>query len=74
MSEITVASRATLKLSHIQYPVNNIMCCQRAEHELNEAKICVLNLCQTCDSVSSISRAPLVFSTRVLHCNFCVKM
>ena len=42
-------------------PVNNITCCQRPEHELNEAKTRVLNSCSTRDSVSSISRVPLGF-------------
>ena len=29
----------------IDYPVNNIPCCQRPEHELREAKTRVLNSC-----------------------------
>ena len=32
-------------LSLWQFPVNNIPCCQRPEHELNEAKTRVLYLC-----------------------------
>ena len=34
--------------------VNNIPCCQRAEHKLNEALTHVLNSCSARDSVSSV--------------------
>ena len=55
------------------FPVNNIPCYQRAEHELKGPKTSVSNSCWTRDSVSSISRVPLVFWTRVLPVVLCVK-
>ena len=54
-------------------PVNNIPCYQRAKHELKGPKTRVSNSCQTRDSVSSISRVPLVFWTHVLPIVLCVK-
>ena len=54
-------------------PVNNISCSQHAQLELKEAKTCVVNSCYTLDSVSSISRIPLVFWTCALPVVFSVK-
>ena len=67
------ATGCHLILLHRDVPVNNILCYQRPEHELNEAKTRVLDSCYTRDSVSYICRVPLVFSTRVLSCYFWVK-
>ena len=42
---IILAKHTGLYLLFSSTPANNISCCQRPEHELNEAKIRVLNSC-----------------------------